>query len=105
MKTLPLTPKASEKAKEMQDRLKVIIAQAEQWQDGIFSLNQLDKAVKGFGDIASYQLQFWDSLADFNSGLCVDKLIRCVKFIQKPTHREKYLQILNKLKQSIDKHQ
>ncbi|KAG6966984.1 hypothetical protein JG688_00006524 [Phytophthora aleatoria] len=98
-------PTASKTTKEMQDQLKGIIAQAEQWQDGIFSLNQLDKAVKGFGDIASYQLQFWDSLADFNTGLCVDKLIRCVKFIQKPTHREKYLQILNKLKQSIDKHQ
>ncbi|KAI9983762.1 hypothetical protein PInf_007833 [Phytophthora infestans] len=101
-KTHSQPSKALKVVEEMQDRLEKIIAQAEQWQDGIFSVNQLDKAVKELRDVVSYRLQSWDTLPDLDTGLCADKLIRCIKYIQKPVHREKYLKIVNKLKQKVD---
>ncbi|KAG6955265.1 hypothetical protein JG687_00011329 [Phytophthora cactorum] len=44
--------------KRMQDRLEAIIAGVEQWQEGTFlSLSQLEKAIKGFGNVTCYSVK------------------------------------------------
>ncbi|ETL97834.1 hypothetical protein L917_04964 [Phytophthora nicotianae] len=65
--------------KKMQDRLEAVLAEVEQWQDGISSLKQPKKTIQRFGQVICYQSKDWDPLADPNSRLCVDKLIRCIR--------------------------
>ncbi|ETP21160.1 hypothetical protein F441_05260, partial [Phytophthora nicotianae CJ01A1] len=96
-------PTTSKTTRKMMDRLKAIITQVEQWQDGIFALNQLDKAIKEFGEVMSYKSKDWNALADPNSRACMDKLVGCIQFIKKQAHHDKYLKAVNKWKRSVVK--
>ncbi|ETI51362.1 hypothetical protein F443_05257, partial [Phytophthora nicotianae P1569] len=97
--------KTPAKTKRKQDQLKAIIADVEQWQADTFSSSQMASAITRFSSVATYQVKEWDPLADSNSRLCVDKLIRCIHLMPQRSHRDKYLKTLNKCKKSIDTYQ
>ncbi|KAF4134442.1 hypothetical protein GN958_ATG16377 [Phytophthora infestans] len=98
-------PTLSKATTRKRDQLMAINAEATQWRDGNFTLDQLQKNIKGLGEIVSYQAKDWDFLADVNCRLCVNKLIRCSHMIPKEEQREKYLKTLKRWKKKIAAYQ
>ncbi|KAG1706749.1 hypothetical protein DVH05_027602 [Phytophthora capsici] len=83
--------------KKMGDLVSVL-AQLEQWQDGIFSLDQFDKEMKKFNDVMAYQSSDWKPLSDPSTIGCLDKLTTCIELIKKKEHRAKRMKTVNKWK-------
>eukprot|EP00644_Phytophthora_capsici_P001350 jgi/Phyca11/105104/e_gw1.10.453.1 len=75
-----------------------VLAQLEQWQDGIFSLDQFDKEMKKFNDVMAYQSSDWKPLSDPSTIGCLDKLTTCIELIKKKEHRAKRMKTVNKWK-------
>ncbi|KAE9038624.1 hypothetical protein PR003_g5595 [Phytophthora rubi] len=88
-----------------QGQLKSLLGQVEEWQDGIFSLDQLDKVMKELNGVVSYHSMDWKPLADPTVHICVEKLRSCIQHVKKNAHRDKRLKMVNKWMASIDKHQ
>ncbi|KAI9916804.1 hypothetical protein PsorP6_016758 [Peronosclerospora sorghi] len=87
--------KGSSTKEEMQKRLMSVIQQAKDWQDGVFSLDQLDKEFKTLNDVVSYRLQS-NPKAGEDMRNCLKLLTTCVQKIKKKAHRDKRLKTLKK---------
>ncbi|KAL3672562.1 hypothetical protein V7S43_001857 [Phytophthora oleae] len=98
----PSWSKATEAKVEV---LMSVLAQLEQWQDGIFSLDQFDKAFKKLNDVMAYQSSDWEPLSDPSTIDCLDKLTTCIELIKKKAHRDKRLKTVNKWKAKCLKRQ
>ncbi|CEG50001.1 Protein FAM133 [Plasmopara halstedii] len=64
-----LSKNASDGPSKVQSRLQDILVQVEQWQNGVFSLNQLEKAIRNLEEVLSYRSKQWNPLADFDARL------------------------------------
>ncbi|GMF21932.1 unnamed protein product [Phytophthora lilii] len=82
---------SSKNTSEADDRLAEVLAQVEQWQDGIFSMDQLDKVIKVLSEIVSCKSKGWKPRADPTFNACLDKLKSCIKMIKKQALRNKRL--------------
>ncbi|KAL4093998.1 hypothetical protein PRIC1_011427 [Phytophthora ramorum] len=104
----PLTyrspPLISKATSEMKGRLASILTQVEQWQDGIFSMGQVDKVMKTLGVVMAYKSKEWNPPADSAARTCVEKLKACIRMIKKQAHRDKRLKTVKKWKCSINKY-
>lgn len=69
--------------------------QVNTFQDGIFSINQLDKVIKSVGAVLSSD---WDLRSDTRVLKCVDRLTKCIENIQKGDVRAKRLAIVKEWK-------
>ncbi|KAL4147688.1 hypothetical protein PRNP1_011442 [Phytophthora ramorum] len=104
----PLTyrspPLISKATSEMKGRLASILTQVEQWQDGIFSMGQVDRVIKTLGVVMAYKSKEWNPPADSAARTCVEKLKACIRMIKKQAHRDKRLKTVKKWKCSINKY-
>ncbi|KAE9350327.1 hypothetical protein PF008_g6499 [Phytophthora fragariae] len=105
LKKASRSPRTSKTTTVKQGQLKSLLGQVEEWQDGIFSLDQLDKVMKELNDVVSYNSMDWKPLADPTVRICVEKLRSCIQHVKKNTHRDKRLKTVNRWMASIDKHQ
>jgi hypothetical protein len=96
-------PVVSKKTEDVQRRLASALSHVEQWQDGIFSLDQLDKLLKVVNDVVSYRSKEWNPMTNSTTRTCVEKLLSCIQLIKKQAHREKRLKTVKKWKHSMDK--
>ncbi|KAF1772351.1 hypothetical protein GQ600_20629 [Phytophthora cactorum] len=88
----------------MQDRLEAIIAGVEQWQEGTFlSLSQLEKAIKGFGNVTVTRQRI-GTTCGLQLPLVRGAVNSCIHLIPQKSHREKYLKTIKKWKKSIDRY-
>lgn len=74
------------------------LKQVTTWQNGIFSLQQLDKVIKTIGGVLDEHRSnsAWNPRTDERVLECVGKLRACVEGIKKDDHRAKRLSILDK---------
>ncbi|KAK1940083.1 hypothetical protein P3T76_008406 [Phytophthora citrophthora] len=97
----PVVSKAPSWSKATEAKVGVlmsVLAQLKQWQDGIFSLDQLDKELKKLNDVIAYRSSDWEPLSDPSTIDCLDKLTTCIELIKKKEHRAKRLKTVNKWK-------
>jgi hypothetical protein len=73
------------------------LEQVNMWQDGIFSLQQLDKVIKSIGRVVDDHRHnsAWNPLADEFVLECIGKLRTCVEGIKKDDHRMKRQAVLD----------
>ncbi|UIZ22368.1 hypothetical protein KXD40_004792 [Peronospora effusa] len=97
--TLHLHSRFSTTTSKIQGRLVSVMDQVEQWQDGIFSMNQVDKALKMLNEVVSYKSKDWNPYSDQTVRDCLEKLTTCIKMINREegkTHRDKCLKTLSR---------
>ncbi|CAH0514952.1 unnamed protein product [Peronospora belbahrii] len=86
----------SSTTKKKQEQLVLAMDQLERMQDGIFSLDQVDKVVKTFSTVVSYQSKDWNPYSDHTVRKGLKMLTACIQMITKKTHRDKRLKTVNK---------
>ncbi|CAH0490302.1 unnamed protein product [Peronospora farinosa] len=80
--TLHLHSRFSTTTSKIQARLVSVMDLVEQWQDGIFSMNQVDMALKMLNEVVAYKSKDWNPYSDQTVRDCLEKLTTCIKMIK-----------------------